>query len=569
MADAKNKVPVAQDMQDYALIVLMKTIRRLELLDEKRNNESDIAKIRRYIGMFVQKAFNGNVEENTANSVFDKFPEVLEIAEEKDEAKANTLTKELMQKWRKSLLNQVTEYSKLAENDCETVILNAEKVYNEVFKPVIDNANHGSRKKPTVKIDRETFVKSVMSGDIDENTERLILSAKDNILKKLKERKNDTSRKPLFKEEINSLVQGLDISYQTERNSAAVKQANRKVRSYFSKADASSYRRDFPDDYTARPAKEGSKEDFLKLLGSLAMAGYNQVHLGIRPTEASFNGFKDIMKKNYPQDTDEIINKSLGIAKNSDKETQFKAFADKGASIYTQMLGGFIQLRMDVLKETPNTSIINSLKKYIEGMQNGAQDIHTLSMLMPEKDDGRGSVKQQLSQDQHVNVDHKIPVASAITTYIKLHPELGGALDPNKLSEKQLLELAEKAAPLVDNISNHRQVISKKVNDKLEANGNFVLDREKDNSILAVSYSYKNIQENIAKMTGLNSDMKNRYKEAFSKYSKASKLGANIITTELKLPENADIDKARKENTTNKDILDIRVITENALTIEK
>ena len=87
MADKKNTNFVVADMRDYALITLMKTIRRLELLDEKRNNESDIAKIRRYIGMFVQKAFNGNVEENTANSVFDKFPEVLEIAEEKDEAK--------------------------------------------------------------------------------------------------------------------------------------------------------------------------------------------------------------------------------------------------------------------------------------------------------------------------------------------------------------------------------------------------------------------------------------------------------------------------------------------------
>lgn len=568
MAEKKNSALLVDDMRDYALITLMKTIRRLELLDEKRNNESDIAKIRRYIGMFVQKAFNGKVEENSANSLFDKFPEVLAIAEEKDEAKADAITKELIKTWRKALLNQVTEYQKLSENDCETVILNAEKVYDEVFKPFIDTHNKARRNKDN-QIDRKEFVKAVMSGDMSDDIERIVLSVRENVIKKLKERKKDTTKIPLFKEEINSIVQGLDVSYSIARNSDAVKQANRKVRSYFSKADAASYRKDYPKDFTARPIKEGSKEDFLKLLGSLAMAGYNQVHLGIRPTEASFNGFKDIMKKNYPQDTDEIINKSLGIAKNSDKETQFKAFADKGASIYTQMLGGFIQLRMDVLKETPNTSIINSLKKYIEGMQNGAQDIHTLSMLMPEKDDGRGSVKQQLSQDQHVNVDHKIPVASAITTYIQLHPELGGALDPNKLSEKQLLELAEKAAPLVDNISNHRQVISKKVNDKLEANGNFVLDREKDNSILAVSYSYKNIQENIAKMTGLNSDMKNRYKEAFSKYSKASKLGTNIITTELKLPENADIDKARKENTTNKDILDIRVITENALKLEK
>jgi len=563
MADVKNKGLIVQDMQDYALITLMKTIRRIELLDEKRNNEADIAKIRRYIGSFVQKAFNGTVEEDKANSVFDKFPEVLEIAEEKDEQKANDLTKELMKKWRKALLSSVPEYKKISENDCETVMYNAEKVYDAVFKPIIEK--HNKSRKKNNPIDRAQFVKSVMSGDIDENTAQMVVSAKENVLKKLKERKSNTAGKPLFKEEINSLVQGLDVSYQTERNSAAVKQANRKVRSYFSKADAATYRKEFPKDYTARPIKEGSKEDFLKLLGSLAIAGYNQIHFGIKPTETNFKDFTDVMKKNYPSNTDEVINKSLGIAKNASKEAQFAAFADKGASVYTQMLGGFMQLRTDTLKETPNINIINSLKKYIEGMQKGSQDIHTLSMLMPEKDDGRGSVKQQLSQDQHVNVDHKIPVASAITTYIKLHPELGGLLDPNKLSEPQLLELAEKAAPLVDNIGNHRQVISKKVNNKLEANGEFVLGKEKDNSILAVSYSYKDIQENIAKMSGLNPEAQKRYKDAFAKYSKANKQG--VITTELKLPEAPEIANVRKENTTDKNILDIRVITENALTI--
>ena len=293
MAEKKNSNLLVDDMRDYALITLMKTIRRLELLDEKRNNESDIAKIRRYIGLFVQKAFNGKTDEDKSNAVFDKFPEILEISEQKDEKTANEMTKELMKKWRKALLSSIPEYKKLSENDCETVILNAEKVYDEVFKPFIENHNKSRRNKDN-QIDRKEFVKAVMSGDMNEDVERIVLSAKENVVKKLEERKKDANKKPIFKEEINSIVQGLDVSYSISRNSDAVKQANRKVRSYFSKADAATYRKDYPKDFTAPMVKDGSKEDFLKLLGSLAIAGYNQVNLGIQPSEDSFNKFKEL-----------------------------------------------------------------------------------------------------------------------------------------------------------------------------------------------------------------------------------------------------------------------------------
>ena len=568
MAEKKNSNLLVDDMRDYALITLMKTVRRLELLDEKRNNESDIAKIRRYIGLFVQKAFNGKTDEDKSNAVFDKFPEILEISEQKDEKTANEMTKELMKKWRKALLSSIPEYKKLSENDCETVILNAEKVYDEVFKPFIENHNKSRRNKDN-QIDRKEFVKAVMSGDMNEDVERIVLSAKENVVKKLKERKNDANKKPIFKEEINSIVQGLDISYSISRNSDAVKQANRKVRSYFSKADAASYRKDYPKDFTARPLKEGSKEDALMYQGCLASAGYNQIHLGIRPSPESFNDFKKIIKKSYPQNTEEVINTALGIAKNADENAQFEAFSKVGASYYTQLLGGFIDLRKSVVPNEPlNSNIVVSLKKYIDGMSAGVQDVHVMSLLLPEKDSGRGTVKHEQSKEQHTNMDHgNIPVAAAIQLYLKLHPELGGNLEPNKLKLEQLLDLAEKAAPLVDNISNHRLVISKAVNDLLEPNGHFILGKEKDNSILAVRYSLPKVQEALKKMFAGDDKKLERYQEAFAKFTKSDKRG--VITTEMKLPEAPEIAKARKENTSDKNILDIRVLTENALTIGK
>lgn len=566
MAEKKNTSLLVDDMRDYALITLMKTFRRLELLDEKRNNEPDIAKIRRYIGLFVQKALKGKTNTEATDAIFDKFPEILEICDQKDEKTAIEMTKKLMTSWRKALLSSIPEYKKLSENDCETVLINAERVYDEVFKPYIESHNKSRRNKNN-QIDRREFIKDIMDGEISEDAARIVLSAKENVIKKLHERKKNATKQPLFKEEINSIVPGLDINYSTSHNSDAVKQANKKVRSHFSKIDAATYRRDYFNDYTARIVKEGSKEDFLKLLGSFAMAGYHQIELGIRSSEDSFNKFKEVMKKNYPQNTEEVINKSLGIAKDSDKETQIKAFAEKGAAVYTQMLGGFMQLRMDILKETPNANIINALKNYILGMQNGVQDIHALSMLMPEKDNGTDSVKAQLSRDQHVNVDHKIPVASAIPLFLKLHPELGGNLDPNKLQLSQLLELSDNAAKLVNNIGNHRQVISKSLNYELEADGQLVLEKEKDNSILAVRYSLPQIQEALQKMFSSDKKKLQRYQEAFTKFSKVDK--RNVITTDLALPEASEIIKARQENTSNKNILDIRVITENALKIEK
>jgi len=572
MANNKDNGLVVQDMRDYALITLMKTFRRLELLDEKRNNEDDITRITRYTKMFVQKAFNGKIDEDKADSVFNKFPEILEIGEEKDEKIANEKTKELMKKWRKALLDSVPDYKKLSENDCETVILNAEKVYDEVFKPYID-AHNKSRRNKDNQIDRKEFVKSFMSGDIDESMEKFVADAKKSVLSKLKERKNNATQEPLFKEEINSIIQGLDVSYRVSRNSDAVKQANRKVRSYFSKADAASYRKDYPKDFTARPIKEGSKEDALKLQGCLAKAGYNQIHLGIQPSLSSktlsdcFDEFRNVVKKNYPHNTEEVLNKALGIAKNANQEMQFKSFADKGCSFYTQLLGGFIQLRMDTLNEIPNNSIMSSVEKYINGMIEGRQDVHAFSMFDLKKDNGFDSVKQQQSKEQYSNEDHKIPVASAILLYIMLHREYGGVLDPNKLKTEQLLDIAEKAAPLVDNIGNHRLVIGKSVNDELEANGQFILGKEKDNSVLVVRYSLPKVQEAVKKMFGSDNKKFERYQEAFARYSLTDKRG--IITTNIGLPEAPEIAKARRENSTDKNILDIRVMTENLLSIKE
>ena len=582
MVDKKQDTFVTSNLQDYALITLMKTIRKIELLDEKRNNTDEITKLRHFIGIFVHKTLNSESVSEESLALIDRYPEILEIADQKDEVKANELTKSLLQKYRKELLSSVKDYKKISEGECEKVMLNASAFYAQIFKPEIE-AHNASRRNKDNQINKEEFIKSLMLGEINDDTAKIVLKSKEAIMEKIKNRQ--FSAKPeerLFQAQINDILPGLTIDYSIKGNTSAVQQANRKVRSYFSAADALSYRKDYPDDETARRVAPGSKEDFLKLLGSLAQAGYSQIQKGIEPNERSlsesFNTFKTIIAKNYADaNNEEFINKVLGVgqglAPEKQKAAQLAAFAEKGASVYTQMLGGFIQIRRDTFpSEKINISnIISALKKYIDGMTDGKQDIKAMDMLMPDQDNTMLSISQEKKRGQeikkeqagkqHVNVDHINPVASAITLYLTAHPEEIGEKVPdiNLLKKGKLLELVEKAAPLVDNIANHRQVIGNKVNDALDAKGSYILGGKRDNSIIACSYSAAKVIE-LIRVADENID-KSRYIAAFEKYSKADSRG--IITTALDLPEHPDVAKVRETYAPRKNTLDFRMVLDN------
>lgn len=568
-----------RNLRDYALITLMKTFRRMELLDEKRNNNEEITKLRHFIGQFVHRTMQSDNPPDEDINLIDKYPEILEIADEKDEEKANSLTKKLLQTYRKELIDSTSDYQKISEGDYEKVMINAAAVYEQVFKPEIDAHNNNRRNKNN-QIGKTEFVSSLIKGEVDDDIAHLVLNAKKRVMEEIKNRQftPDEPNKRAFQQDLNDLLPGLTIEYPDKGNTAAVQQANAKVRSYFSAADAKNYRDKYPEDETARRIAPGSKEDFLKMLGSLAQAGYLQVHKDIEPNKRTLNetytSFRNILIKNYPnEDPERLIAKVLGVPENlSTEETDkrcLEAFAEKGASVYTQMLGGFIQLRADTFPNEPiNESVVSALKIYIDGMSQGIQDIKTLALIIPDKEGPSLSerqenklaqkIKKEQAGQQHVNVDHINPVASAITLYLKAHPEEGGELDPNKLRLPKLLKLAEKAYILVDNIANHRQVIGRKVNDQLEAHGSYVLTQKRDNSIVATSYSSSKIKEIISKWgAGIN---KERYMEAFDKYTKSDSRG--IITTTLNLPENSDVARLREQYAPKKNALDLRVILE-------
>lgn len=543
---AKTNTKVDPDLRDYALVTLMKAINRAKLLDEKRNNESETAVIKRYLRILAER--DGDVFKSIADPAVKSELEnlVIDIACEKDEKAADEKVKALMRSWRKSLLKTADEYKVISKGDCETVTVNAERVYAEVFKPFIDEHNNSRRNKKN-QIDTGNFVKRVMNGDIGEEEESILFKSEKRLLKRLNERRQDTANKSLFIKPINKVFGSYKLDYKDGGNNSNVRQANKKVRSYFSYADAVTYRNQYKDDETARKPAPGSKEDFLKLLGCMADYGRRQIMSGSKDVETDLADFKKIIVKNYPdKNAEKIVNRALGTDGKADSKAQLAAFAEKSSAVYTQMLGGFVQLSLDKNNGNLNSNIAASVESFIDGLKKGSQDIQVFSFLDLAKDTGIGTVKQQQSGEQDCNADHKIPVGADLTLYLKMHPE-EKATDPNELPLKRLLPMAERAAHLVDNISNHRLVLDRKVNNELEAGGSLDMGMKKDDSILAVRYSPAAVLKCVDQIAGKGTVAAKRLTQALQKYSASDKRG--IITTTLALPEPDDLANFRRENT--------------------
>ena len=565
---ATQKQFVHPDLQDYALLQMMKTFRRLQFLDRAQNDKDEVTKLRHYIGMFVHRALD-MPSSKQIDVLFEKYPEILDIADERNPEKANELTKQFLLIYHRKFLDSIPAYKKLAEGNCETVILNAQQVYKEIFAPEVKQYNK-TRSGKNSPIDIDQFVISFMHGEIDERMKQKVSIIKEKVLQKIYIRKQNP-KKSIFQQELNRVASGLKITYKTSGNTKAVQQANEKVRAYSSKTDAETYRanclnpaKQYQPDFDLPPKVSGPKEDFLKLVGSMAAHGYNMIHKGITPSKGNFDDFCSILQKRYPKNKN-IVSTVLGLVPDSDRTAQFEAFSNKSAAAYIQMFGGFMQLRHHIFPNKPATSnTVTSIKKYINGLQDGVQKIEALDLL--QKDDGKTGIHQQLRTQQLVNGDHKFPVACAISMYLALHPELNKPLDPNMLNWSQLSEIIPKAAALVDNLSNYQEVIGKQTNDIAETRGGeFILNNQKDNSVLACCYSPKDVIRMVEQIDSSDFDAKTkkRYVEALQKYSKADSRG--IIGTSLNLPEHNDIARARQEHTTDKKLKNVHALFANVL----
>lgn len=201
-------------------------------------------------------------------------------------------------------------------------------------------------------------------------------------------------------------------------------------------------------------SEEGSKKAFLKIMGNLLDAG-NKVAAspGKAPqTLSNYRDFTNIIKANYPDNYEQVINNFLGCpdgAKSNDlnfeKERQ-KRFDAMSSDIYFKFLTSILDKKVQQSKMSNEYGVDWKqyveffVPKYINNLKNEGINNTTILGLSDEK--GVESYQDMLIdsiENKFVSLHHDIPVAAAVPLYVELHPELH---DP-KITEKYIQELKE------------------------------------------------------------------------------------------------------------------------------
>ncbi len=287
----------------------------------------------------------------------------------------------------------------------------------------------------------------------------------------------------------------------------------------------------------------GSKENFLQMIGILSRAGDSS--LKKMGTEQYFTQFKEFVTglgKDYS------VAKMLGVSE-YDENAQRRAFVSKAESTYIQICAGFLQ---EASKKDANLvpirieniiKGINGPNGYIDGLFLGKQDVQSTHVDVDclRHEDYKGI----LIGDQHSNVDHKIQISYALGLYERI---CGHQLYVERMDDNELKILAQKISPLVNNIGNHRLVIGGELNDKLEnekldIHQNYLLKREKDESIIVTSYNPSEIKK-LFENSGMSKEIIANYVRALDKYSTPDNKGC--ITTKLNIVEPKSVSNLRE-----------------------
>lgn len=201
----------------------------------------------------------------------------------------------------------------------------------------------------------------------------------------------------------------------------------------------------------------GSKTAFLKMMGCLLDDGHKQM-TALTPNSAkiyndkNYNQFIDLIKKQYPNDTDNVINTMLNVTDGNNTEQERRAAFDKKSK---EFYGKFLSAILVKKKEQNDTArvhnfnysdyITGGVAKYIAELKEGKNNIAANLLLVDESK--AKSLKQLIddtAENQIISVHHKIPVASAVPLYVMQHKELH---TPQKTQEfiRELAEICPQA----------------------------------------------------------------------------------------------------------------------------
>ena len=534
----------------YALTQLYHAIERLDVLNDGAQALEDVEKTRRLIKKFVNDTMNATGKDADAGmKVLDDFPEMLEIADASQEDGIKT-TKELLEQQRGRLLQPKADYRILAKGENENVAVATEKIISQIFNAEL---NKGAKNKKTPNVDTNSMAANLVanSWDNEEDLDKAIKTLRQ-IREKIKARlvadwqtykkSSSTLLKPIEDDITGIIDDKLTIKYSENGNPEKIKNANKTVRSYFTKA--------------ASREEPCAKITFLKMMGVMMAAGQETLNSGTEGRNLlKYRAFKELLEAQYKNsgDVDTVINDALGITKQyANKEdleaARREAFVEKSKEVYINAVAGLLTKKQEKEKGriTPDY-IKNHVDPYIRYLREGSNNVLSLGIVDSTEKAGDwdklSETKQKILEDKISTIHHKHPIASAITLYMTMNPEKFGDKKPNDLSEMELADVARDAQKYVNVMGNYCMPIGADVHESLEPHGLYSINKDKDNTILAARFNKANITD-IIKHLNMPEAIKKNYIDALNKYSHNDSRGNSLVT--MKLPDNKKVDEYRE-----------------------
>ena len=199
------------------------------------------------------------------------------------------------------------------------------------------------------------------------------------------------------------------------------------------------------DDFNAKDT--GSKPMFLKMVGNMLDCGQNQVNNQLSSAArraTAYSNFIGLIKQQYPENSDEVINTLLDInAENASKDVEklrHEAFEKKSKELYCKFVSAVLVKKFEANEKEHRYNfdyqkyVESNIADYIAGMKNGENNIAANLHLVEESN--AKSLKELIddtAEHQVISVHHKVPVAAAVPLYVETHPEL--FKDKQKISE--------------------------------------------------------------------------------------------------------------------------------------
>ena len=432
-ADIKSK-KIATDVATrlYLFMQINKLIDGLSILNGSKQNNEDLQNFSEELGkLYTDYMDNRMSAEESAETkkIFDDDNELMETADKIAFADSNNEKISQMRMYTaKKISKTITDYRVLSKGEADSVTLNL----TGTLWVVLEKENR--------KIDAEDLANRIIEGKLDPQEIPLAV----NTLQSAKQK----------------IIERMKVDWQTYETADSPNKNIEHFRGYFESILTESkgfHYKTYPetrnvlwcirDDFAEKDT--GSKTIFLKMMGRMLDCGHKQMtslssHSSQIYNNNNYKEFMDLIKKQYPDDAENIINNMLEVNASDDIEKARRAAFDKKSR---EFYGKFLSAILAKKKEQNDAAraynfdyanyVIKNVADYIAELKKGENKIAANLHLA---DESKAQSLEKLIDDtadmQIISVHHKIPVASAVPLYILQCKEQNNELhDSAKLQE--------------------------------------------------------------------------------------------------------------------------------------